>query len=55
MANQYELTEIEWEVDDLDIKLPSTVFVTAKSRNAAFAEVSKIYGWPIKFAVIELL
>ena len=54
MANQYELTEIEWDVDD-DIDLPSTVFVTAKSRNAAFAEVSKIYGWPIKFAVIELL
>jgi len=55
MSNQYELTEIQWEIDDPDIKLPSTVFVTAKSRNAAFAQVSHIYGWSIKFAVIELL
>jgi hypothetical protein len=53
--NEYELTEIEWELDDQDISLPSKVFVTAKSRNAAFAQVTQIYGHSIKFAVIELL
>jgi hypothetical protein len=55
MTNQYELTEIEWDIDDDDIKLPSTVFVSAKSKNDAIRQVSKIYGWAIKFAVIELI
>jgi hypothetical protein len=57
MSNQYqyEVTEIQWDLDDEDITLPSRVFVTAKSRTAALAQISHIYGHPIKFAVIELL
>jgi hypothetical protein len=55
MSKQYELTEIQWELDDPEVTLPSTVFVTAKTKTAAFEQVSHIYGYPIKFAVIELL
>jgi len=54
---QYELSEIEWAVDDENraIGLPKSVFVTAPSRTAAFKQIEDIYGWPIQFAVIELL
>jgi hypothetical protein len=54
---QYELSEIEWDTDDenQDIGLPKTVFVTASNRTSAFDKVIHIYGWPIKFAVIQLL
>jgi len=54
---QYELSEIKWAVDDenRDIGLPKMVFVTASGRNAAYKQIEHIYGWPIKFAVIQLL
>ena len=54
---QYELSEIEWAVDDENraIGLPKSVLVTAPGRTAAFKQIEDIYGWPIQFAVIELL
>jgi hypothetical protein len=54
---QYELSEIEWVVDDENraIGLPKTVFVNAAGRTSAYKQIEDIYGWPIKFAVIELL
>jgi len=54
---QYELSEIKWAVDDenCDIGLPKMVFVTAADRNSAYKQIEHIYGWPIKFAVIQLV
>jgi hypothetical protein len=53
--NQYEITEIDWYLLPTDPKLPTSIMIKAKSRNAAFAQILLQYGRPIKFAVIELL